>query len=116
MPDIAKRLSERFRNCENVQVFDFGLSFESREIDVFWNKSSDDTSSISPRHHDPLSTSADVAKIRCKVELGDAVVDRLGVRKIDLLKIDVEGHEVDGLEQVSENSLIFQTCAESDPV
>jgi FkbM family methyltransferase len=98
LPSIANELSKRFDNFPNVSICAFGLSSEPGKIDVFWNKTSDDTSSITPRHRDPLFVNADVTKIECKVELGDAVAVRFGLKKIDLLKIDVEGHEVDVLQ------------------
>lgn len=98
IPATAASLKAKFSSFPDVHVCDFGLSSGESEVDVYWNKTSNDTSAISPRHSDPLFTRGLVEKIRCKVEAGDSVISRLNIDRIDLMKIDVEGHEVSVLE------------------
>jgi FkbM family methyltransferase len=97
IPATAKELGDRFADVPNVTVHGFGLSSRAEDIEVCWNPAADDTSAIAPRRDDPLFAHASVTTIVVKVDTGDAVVERHGMPKIDLLKIDVEGHEIEVL-------------------
>jgi len=97
IPTIAQALKATFTDRANVSVHAYGLSSRTGDVDVFRNYNFETASSICPRFEDPLFSHAQVAKITCKVHPGDAIIERLPVPKIDLLKIDVEGHEIEVL-------------------
>ena len=97
LPRIAAHLREALADFPNAKICENGLSAETRQVEVFLNEKWDTASSITPRHEDPLFVDSEVSAISCKVETGDSVVQRLGIGRIDLLKIDVEGHEMEVL-------------------
>jgi FkbM family methyltransferase len=97
IPTTAETLRQKFSDMLGIQVFGIGLSSISGKIDVYWNKTAHDTSSIAPLYTDPVYAMAIVEKITCQVKSGDDMINQVNIDHIDLLKIDVEGHEVDVL-------------------
>jgi FkbM family methyltransferase len=97
LPTISSALREAFVGHPNVHVYEHGLSSEAKNVDVFWNHKWDTASSISPRLEDPLFAGSNVTTVTGKVDTGDAAVKRLAMPRIDFLKIDVEGHEIEVL-------------------
>jgi FkbM family methyltransferase len=96
VPVTATLLHDALAGHPTAHVYDFGLSSSAREIKVFWNRASDHTSAIAPFHGNSLLES-DLAAVTSRVDTGDAVIQRAGLGRIDLLKIDVEGHEIEVL-------------------
>lgn len=97
VPAIADDLREAMADRPGVRVCDYGLSSTSAEKQVFWNQTSGTESSITPRLGDPLFAGSEVVPVTARVDTGDAVLGRLGISRVDLLKIDVEGHEIEVL-------------------
>jgi FkbM family methyltransferase len=97
IPSVAARLRDGMAGRHNVDVFDFGLSSVAGDVEVFWNKTLPDTSSL---HVQPSEfyKDAEVERIAARVRRGDDVVRELGIEQIDLLKMDVEGNEVEVLQ------------------
>jgi FkbM family methyltransferase len=98
IPATAKGLKARFSAFPEVKVYEIGLSSRAGYVDVYWNQSADDTSTISPRDTDPIFAHGNIQRIRSKTETGDNVIRQLNLSTIALIKIDVEGHEVEVLE------------------
>jgi FkbM family methyltransferase len=90
VPGTRAALRDRFRAHANVRICEFGLSSAPGEVAVYREIPMDMTATISRR-----PSTSDAASMLCKVETGDAAVAQLALARIDLLKIDVEGHEVD---------------------
>jgi FkbM family methyltransferase len=97
IPPIAAALRTALANYPNVHVFDFGLSSASMQVDVCWNHTWDTANSIVPRLEDRFFSEAKVSTLPCEVRVADAVLEDLRLERIDLLKIDVEGHEMEVL-------------------
>ncbi len=95
IPTTASFLANRLSQASNAKVFAFGLSSQAREIDVHFNPAADDASTITPDNTNELFKNSKSRLIRCKTETGDQIVTKLGIPRIDFMKIDVEGHEVD---------------------
>lgn len=95
VPHTAAKLKARFSHNPNVSVFDFGLSSRRGELNVCWNKSYEEVSSINPRLSHPLFLNGHIENISCKVETGDNIIGGANLMRVDMLKIDVEGHEMD---------------------
>ena len=99
--EIVPALARMVRNClagyPTAYVCDYGLSSASHEVEVFWNKTWDTMSAIAPRHEDQAFVGTDVTRIAAHVKTGDEVVTHLRNPKVDLIKIDVEGHEIEVL-------------------
>jgi FkbM family methyltransferase len=97
IPTIAAALRAALANYRNARVYDYGLSSSSREVDVVWNHTFETASSIAPCMKDRFFTEAKVSTVTCNVKPGDTIIEGLGTDRIDLLKIDVEGHEIEVL-------------------
>ena len=110
IPETATQLRHTVTKFPGIEVHKFGLSSSSGEVDVCWNKTANDCSSVVPRIGHKLFAQAETQIVRCRVEKGDDVVKRLDLPSIDILKIDVEGHEVEVLQGFR------QTLASSSPL
>jgi len=97
VPSIASALREAMAGRSTVHVHELGLSSAARDVDVFWNHRWESTSSIAPLQQIGFFHGSEVTPVRSRVESGDAVAKRLGLTRIDLLKVDVEGHEIEVL-------------------
>lgn len=88
VPETFRLLFERLGKEPRFQAHSFGLSDGAGEIAVNIFSSNLLSSAFS------LNGGRDVVeKIVCRVERGADVAERLGIGKIDVLKIDVEGAE-----------------------
>jgi FkbM family methyltransferase len=96
VPTTAALLRDALAGYATVHVCDFGLSSSADDTQVFWNRASDHTSSIAP-WHEVSPFASDIAVVSSRVDAGDAVMRREGLARLDLLKIDVEGHEIEVL-------------------
>ena len=97
VPATAAVLRDALARHPTARVCDYGLSSAARDVEVFWNQTSDDTSSIVPQQADPRHVGSAGTMVTCRVDTGDSVAARLAIPRIDLLKIDVEGHEIEVL-------------------
>ncbi len=93
-PQNFEKLSRRFEGSD-VRVFPFGMSDKEEELTLYdWADENGTPFAslhrgvIEQLQHKRASAS------RIKVRALDAVAAELGIRKIDLLKIDTEGHEL----------------------
>ena len=96
VPATVALLREAMAEHPTVHVCEHGLSAAAGEIEVHWNRASDHTSGITPWHTD-TQIESDVAIVTSRVDTGDAVMQYAGLGRIDLLKMDVEGHEIEVL-------------------
>jgi len=98
VPSLARELRQQFAGVANVHVCEYGLSSTSRQLDVFWNKTLETTSAADPaRHEGDFFIGSEIVRVDGHVKAGDAVVASLSHPRIDLLKMDVEGHEMEVL-------------------
>lgn len=96
VPATAIQLHDALASHPTAHVCDYGLSSSARDTNVFWNRASHSTSAIVPWHGD-LVAQSDIAVVKSRVDTGDAVMQRAGLPRVDFLKIDVEGHEIEVL-------------------
>lgn len=92
--DQAALAREAHKANPNVTVFDFGLSDSDQEIEISYNPRAGKAASISPRLRSQFYTDLELTKAICTVRRGDHVPELLALPRIDLRKIDTEGHEV----------------------
>jgi FkbM family methyltransferase len=94
VPAIATLLRNAMANDPTVRVCGYGLSSVPGDIEVFSNPI-DRISAITPLYGDPPGTG--YTAVPARVETGDLLIRREGLPRLDLLKIDVEGHEIEVL-------------------
>ncbi|WP_164155931.1 FkbM family methyltransferase [Sandarakinorhabdus rubra] len=96
----------------NVSVFEFGLSDSDAEIEISYNPAAGRATSIAPRLRSQFFADVPLRKALCQVRRGDQVAELNALPRIDLLKIDTEGHELfvlRGLEGVLANPQLRPT-------
>jgi FkbM family methyltransferase len=98
VPDLASALRERLGEDGRVTIVDRGLSSTDGQVFVTFNRTAPSTSAIVPRASSEWFVSAELEQVRAEIESGDNAVHRLGVTEVGILKIDVEGHEIEVLE------------------
>jgi FkbM family methyltransferase len=96
VPATVALLRDAMVEHPTVHICDYGLFSAAGDVEVSWNRASDHTSAIT-RWHDDAPIESDAAVVASRVDTGDAVVRRTGLGRIDLLKIDVEGREIEVL-------------------
>jgi FkbM family methyltransferase len=98
VPALVKELRDRFAGLPTVHVCEHGLSSMSGQVGVFWNKTFETTSALDPaRHESAFLSGSEVVRVAGEVKNGDAIMASLSHPRIDLMKMDVEGHEMEVL-------------------
>ncbi|BAY83029.1 hypothetical protein NIES267_25150 [Calothrix parasitica NIES-267] len=89
VPQTFNLLTKNISLNENIVLNNFGLSDIDKIEKVTWFTKEDSGSSINP-----LPWQSNSETLECKVVSGDNYCQNNNVDKIDLLKIDTEGHEL----------------------
>jgi FkbM family methyltransferase len=97
VPETCAALRETVKAYPNVSVHPFGLSDRAGTVTMAYNKTYTSTSAITPLETSRFFSGSVTDTLFVPVDTGDAVMDRLALDRLDILKIDVEGHEVDVL-------------------
>ena len=90
------RLSDRARSYSNVRLNNFGLGKERGEFRLFYDKAGSGLASLSQRRLGHLGIEFESWET-VRIETLDDYCDEQHIQHIDLLKLDVEGHELDVL-------------------
>jgi FkbM family methyltransferase len=91
-----KLLRDRIGNIANVTLQNCALGAQRSELPLYKNADVTGLASLAQRRLDHIGIAMDKVEM-VQVETLDDVCGGLGVQHIDLLKIDVEGHEMDVL-------------------
>ena len=89
-------LRENFGEYANVTLNNLGLGKRSGEFDLYYDEAGSGLSSLTKRRLDHLGVDFEQSE-RVTIQMLDAYCRRCKVDRIDLLKLDVEGHELDVL-------------------
>ncbi len=92
-----QKLQERFGEHPGIHLNNLGLGSRAGESDLFSDAGGSALASLSHRRLDHLGIDFSHTE-RVQIELLDDYCRRLHISRIDLLKLDVEGHELDVLE------------------
>jgi FkbM family methyltransferase len=98
VPNTFRKLEKAMKGSRVEALNAFGLSDSEAQIEVTHFPDSDSGSSI-----EPLPWGLQSSKVICKTMKGDDYAMQNGITRIDLLKIDTEGHELrvlHGLEEM----------------
>jgi FkbM family methyltransferase len=98
---LAKELSDNYASDENKSVNGCALSDEESQTAIHYNEEGSGLASMSKRRLDHMGIEFDKEEV-VKTETLDNYCKRNGVEEIDLLKIDVEGHELNVLKGAEE--------------
>jgi len=99
-PLIFSLLSRNVANLKQVSVFNFGLSSSAGAFPLFLAGNNHSVASFAkgyPAIHLAFHENVEPGSIQAKVVIGDEFLSREGIGRVDLIKIDVEGWEVNAL-------------------
>lgn len=101
-------LRRRLGEDDRVSILPVGLSDRSGEVPLYKDGEVTGLASLTPRRLDHLGIKLEASEIVTLTTL-DAVVEERNIERIDLLKIDVEGHDLAvlrGAERAFEKKLV----------
>jgi FkbM family methyltransferase len=90
-------LSENIKSNLNIQLNNFGLGKERGEFELFYNEIGSGLASLSKRRLEHFGIDFKYSE-KVRIDTLDNYCGNQKVRNIDLLKLDVEGHELDALQ------------------
>jgi FkbM family methyltransferase len=97
IPQTFNLLSSTLESYGNIFLNNFGLSDSHKQVSVTYFPQGDTISSIQSL---PWELGSEI--IKCNVITGDDYIKRREINKIDLIKIDIEGHDFFALKGFSE--------------
>jgi FkbM family methyltransferase len=89
-------LYNNFKDSVNFLLNNFGLGRQSGEFELFYDEVGSGSASLSKRRLDHFGIDFRHSE-KVTIQVLDEYCSRQGVQSIDLLKLDVEGHELDVL-------------------
>lgn len=89
-------LYEKYSDYPNITLNNFGLGSKTGQSELFYDKIGSGLASLSKRRLDHKGIEFEHSEIILLQRL-DSYCEEHGIRMIDLLKLDVEGHELDVL-------------------
>lgn len=99
-PELSNiaRLNQRFAGSANVTVAPFAVSDHTGTASIYSDKEGSGLTSLSQRDLDHLDIRLSRVQETQLVRIEDYWRDTLGARPIDLVKLDIEGHELAALQ------------------
>ena len=92
-----KILCENAKDYPNVTLNNMGLGKEAGEFELFYNEAGSGLASLSKRRVEHYRIDFKLSE-KIRIETLDNYCQQQGIKEIDLLKLDVEGHELDVLQ------------------
>jgi FkbM family methyltransferase len=108
MQDNFELLQKNTDGVKNINIFNFGLGEKNEEMDVFSNIDSNNRGgfSIYQRPNDPDNAGTEGQSVgKIKIRNAADAFQELGIKKIDLVKIDTEGAEYDIMKVIPDTLL-----------
>jgi FkbM family methyltransferase len=99
-PLIFPLLKENVAHLQHVFVFNYGLSSRAGRSPLFLAGNNHSVASFAkdyPASHLAFHGNAEVDPVEAQVVVGDEFLHRAGIEQVDLIKMDVEGWEIDAL-------------------
>jgi len=90
-------LHDRFKDRPDIRLNNFGLGSQNGEFELFTNAPGSGLASLSKRRLDHFGIGFESSE-RVAIHMLDDYCREQGIERIDLLKMDVEGHELDVLQ------------------
>ena len=90
-------LADQTREYSNVRLNNFGLGRQTGEVELYFDRAGSGLASLSKRRLDHFGIKFELSE-KIKILTLDDYCQRQQIDTIDLLKLDVEGHELDVLQ------------------
>jgi len=94
----VEKLKKRFSKQKNIKIQQFGVSNKNDIMTLYSNKEGSGLASLSKRKLEHFGIDFNLEEKVKIIRFEDYWVDSLEKREIDILKIDIEGHELFALE------------------
>jgi FkbM family methyltransferase len=95
--NIFKKLTENVSRYSNINVYNLGLSNQQGEQILFYNEKLSGLSSLYKRNLEHFNIKMD-SEEQVRLTTIDIFCKEQGIEKIDFLKLDIEGNEINALE------------------
>lgn len=106
-PKSIKWVAQRCKNIENFKSFPYGISVQNGIQDFYLPKNQKDISGSLEKN---LNTRR---KIQVPFKNMKSIMEELGVKQVDILKLDIEGAELDVIPDILKSGFKFtQLCIE----
>lgn len=92
-----EKLNKRFKGDRNISVFPFAVSDKSETAILFSNEAGSGLGSLTQRRLEHFNIDFSVKEQINTVRFEDYWINNLGGRRLDIVKIDIEGHELAAL-------------------
>jgi FkbM family methyltransferase len=92
------KLNERFKNDFNINILPFAVSNASGTATLYSNESGSGLGSLAKRRLDHFNIAFDTTEAVNTIRFEDYWNTKLDKRNMDIVKIDIEGHELIALE------------------
>ena len=92
-----KNIQEKFNNIHNAHPNNFGASDQAGEATIFYDKEQSGLASLYQRNLDSYNLSMNQSELITLKRL-DSYIESAGIKHIDFIKIDIEGHELKAFE------------------
>jgi FkbM family methyltransferase len=103
-------LSDKFKGIPNIFLNNIGLGKSKKESTLYYDKQGSGLASLYKRKLDYLNIFFDYSE-KVQIETLDSYCKRRNIQRVDLLKLDVEGHELDvlhgSISMLTENRIQF---------
>jgi FkbM family methyltransferase len=99
--DAYEILRKNFGHHANISLNNFGLGGESGDRNLFYDEAGSGLASLSQRRLEHFGIRFDRSE-KVTIQVLDEYCAQRGIGRIDLLKLDVEGHELDVLKGASQ--------------
>jgi len=96
-----QKLSQILPQKKNTHIYNFGFSNEERSVTLFSGANAPGWASLYKRRVDHFNVYLNKTE-QVRVRIIDNFCKEKGIRKIDFLKLDIEGHELQALEGARE--------------
>jgi FkbM family methyltransferase len=94
--DLARGIKSKYVDNEKVNIYEFGLSNESKQLKINW---SNDGSSFNTQMIRPID---------CEVKSINEFIEQNKIEEIDLMKINIEGDEFPVLNSLIESGNVLK--------
>ncbi|MDB4037950.1 FkbM family methyltransferase [Candidatus Thioglobus sp.] len=93
MPENFEILQKNIKQYENIKAFNFGLGSKNGNFKVYLNSDLENYGGVS--FYPDSNANQEESFISCEVKNINEIIKNLGIKSIDLIKIDTEGAEYD---------------------